>query len=75
MNIAQHLSHANTLDTCVTMKEGLNKNNTSMYITNHPDFQYLILLEASCSTTTVFFHVTYTNTKPREMIDIPSTDS
>ena len=63
MNIAQHLSYANTLDTCVTMKEGLNKNNTSMYITNHPDFQYLILLEASCSTKTVFFHVTYTNTK------------
>ena len=45
------------------MKEGLNKNNTSMYITNHPDFQYLISLEASCSTKTVFFHVTYTNTK------------
>ena len=75
MNIAQHLSYANTLDTCVTMKEGLNKNNTSMYITNHPDFQYLILLEASSSTTTVFFHVTYTNTKLREMIDVPSTDS
>ena len=63
MNIAQHLSYANKLDTCVTMKEGLNKNNTSMYITNHPDFQYLIILEASCSTKTVFFHVTYINTK------------
>ena len=31
------------------MKEGLNKNNASMYITNHPDFQYLILLEAEMS--------------------------
>ena len=69
MNIAQHLSYANKLDTCVTMKEGLNKNNTSMYITNHPDFQYLIF-EASCSTKTG---------KPtqilKEMIDVPSTDS
>ena len=41
----------------MTMEEGLNKNDTNMYITNHPDFQYLILLEASCSTKTVFFHV------------------
>ena len=56
------------------MKEGLNKNYTSIYITNHPDFQYLILLEATCSTKTVFFHVTYTNIL-KEMIDVPSTDS
>ena len=60
MNIAKHLSYANKLYTCETMKEGLNKNNTCIYI-NHPDFQYLILLEASCSTKTVFFHVTYTD--------------
>ena len=50
MNIAQHLSYAKKMDTCVTMKKELDKNNTSMCITNHPDFQYLILFEASCST-------------------------
>ena len=67
MNIAQHLSYANTLDTCVTMKEGLNKNNTSLYITNHPDFQYLILQK--------LFSFMQPTQILKEMIDVPSTDS
>ena len=63
-NIAQHLSCANTLDTCVTMKEGLNKNNTSMYITNHPD-SFSIWFYLKLAVLQIL----------REMIDVPSTDS
>ena len=46
MPLIQECLCCKELDTCVAMMEGLNRNSTSMCITNHTDFQYVVLLEA-----------------------------